>query len=168
MFLGWITDSQLITTRGEIEVTLDAFETSKQTYIISNTWDDSKGQFQEFWVLEYNSKTGLNASIDGKGLFNDKSGLVIYHVNNELQIETENGEEYAGIKYSNTSGNGIPVDLISFADSEHLIYTVGESTSLDIDDDHSNKIPYQITVVSENDGKLTLKIVYQTPTTTEA
>lgn len=164
MILGWITDSKLITTRTEVTVTLDAFETSGDTFIISNNWDDDLGAFQQYWVFSYYTGTGLNAGVSGNGALGSEKGLACYKVNSSLSSEKEDGVDYYFIvnnnsTYTDEDGYGSKDTLIEWVNESNPVYTVGQTVGSD-NDDNGNAMPYTIEVVSENEGKLTVKITY--------
>lgn len=58
---GWLTSSKLITATDTVTLDLNAFENGGDTYIIANNWDATLGCYQEYWVMMYYTKSGINA-----------------------------------------------------------------------------------------------------------
>ena len=162
MELGWVTDSKLITANKETTLTLKKFTETGETYIISNSYDESKGVFQEYWVLQYYSNDGLNVGSDKTnfGLFSN-NGLLIYHVDASISTIQED-DNYYRLLNSNTDETeegGSEDNLIEFVkNGQKIIYSAGDKTISNIVDNNGKKIPYIIEVVSVSDTEITIKI----------
>ena len=162
MELGWVTDSKLITANKETTLTLKKFTETGETYIISNSYDESKGVFQEYWVLQYYSNDGLNVGSDKTnfGLFSN-NGLLIYHVDASISTVQEDNNYYRLVNSNTdeTEEGGSEDNLIEFVkNGQKIIYSAGDKTISNIVDNNGKKIPYIIEVVSVSDTEITIKI----------
>ena len=87
-FLGWLTPQQLI-DKGQY--TLEPLQEANQAYIIAEKTHNLNGSYpspNEFFVLEYRTKTGWDAYLPG-------SGMLVWHI-----------DFLASAWYSNTPNNG--------------------------------------------------------------
>ena len=162
MELGWVTNSKLITANKETTLTLKKFTETGETYIISNSYDESKGVFQEYWVLQYYSNDGLNTGSDNTnfGLFSN-NGLLIYHVDASISTIQEDDNYYRLVNSNTdeTEEGGSEDNLIEFVkNGQKIIYSAGDKTISNIVDNNGKKIPYIIEVVSVSDMEITIKI----------
>lgn len=153
MHYGWIDSTRLITTNSSVTVDLKAFESTGDTIIIANNFDNKKGLYQEYWLITYYNSTGLNKY--PYGLFDE--GVVVYHINAEIDDST--GYEY--FINSNTDASdeeyGSVDNLIEFVkNGNEFIYTVGDKLSSYIKDDNNVKVPYTFKVDSMSQEKVTL------------
>lgn len=146
---GWLTASRLVVTDTSVTLTLDAFSKSGDTVIIANSWDESLGAYQEYYVVVYYTMDGLNG--DGYGYFS-RDGIVVYHVNATLYTETIDGVTYYDVANNNTSPTdeyGTENNLIEFVKSadDNFTYVEGESLPK-VTDDNGNTLCFSFTVVS--------------------
>ena len=157
MHYGWISASKVITATSSVTVDLNAFEETGDTIIIANNYDETKGVYQEYWLICYYNNTGLNES--PYGLF-EETGIVVYHVNATLTSEVYEGETYYYFANSNSDASheyGTVNNLIEFVkNGNDYVYTVGDSLSSTIKDDNNVKVPYTFTVDSIDSTKATL------------
>ena len=157
MHYGWLDSTRLITTSTTVTVDLNAFEETGDTIIIANNYDETKGVYQEYWLICYYNNTGLNES--PYGLFED-AGIVVYHVNATLASEVYEGETYYYFANSNSDASheyGTVNNLIEFVtNGSDYVYTVGDSLSSTVKDDNNVKVPYTFKVDSIDSTKATL------------
>jgi hypothetical protein len=148
---GWITSSKLITTSSSVTLSLNDFETSGETLIVANSWDESLGMFQEYWIIEYYSNNGLNASLPG--LF-DEEGIIIHHINATLSYDSSYG--MYDLAYSNASKSS-KHNLISYVmNGNSYLFQAGDKVSTSTKDDKNKSIPYQISIDSLENGVATI------------
>ena len=144
---GWLTNSRLITTETSTIVTLDDFSKAGDNIIIANNWDNDLGAYQEYYVLMYFNKTGLNEN----STYFDYKGIVMYHVDASLYKSIENNQTYYSIRNNNTyyGENSRPNYLIEFVSSgKKIVYQTNTQSSKDIIDNQGNKISYYFKVNS--------------------
>lgn len=155
---GWVTDSRLIVAENSVTVTLEDFSKNGDSIIIANDWDDELGAYQEYFVLLYYRNVGLNAD----GYFAEE-GIVVYHVNASLYVETQDGETYYDVYNNNTDvsdedGYGTEnnlIELVSQASNDY-VFSAGESLSGSTATDGGEKIAYVFTVDSLTSDNATL------------
>ena len=154
MHYGWLNSSRLITTSSSVTVDLKAFEETGDTIIIANNYDETKGIYQEYWLICYYNNTGLNQS--PYGLFDEK-GIVVYHVNAEL---VEDSDGYLYFENTNTDASheyGTVNNLIEFVSNNYeYVFGVNDTLSASIKDDNNVKVPYTFKVDSITSEKATL------------
>lgn len=155
---GWIDKSRYVDGSGDsVTLNLAPFETDGDTIIVSNNFDVAKGAYQEYWVMMYYSKTGINANSDyvfGKG-------LVIYHVNATLTTAVQNNRTYYVVANNNDlSGQyKTPNRLISLALSRFGNYTLSPSTTFIprlLKDDSNRSFPFNISINTMTDSSLSI------------
>lgn len=154
---GWLTTSRLVVASDKVTLTLNEFTSTGDSIIIANNWDDTLGAFQEYYVLMYYKHTGLN----NDGYYFDQEGIVMYHVNASLYLETEDGEPYYIVYNSNTDASdeyGTYDNLIELCKSStnSYVHVAGSSSSSSLVDDLGNKISYIFSVDSLTDTSATL------------
>lgn len=154
---GWLTTSRLVVASDKVTLTLNEFTSTGDSIIIANNWDDTLGAFQEYYVLMYYKHTGLNSD----GNYFDQEGVVMYHVNASLYLETEDGEPYYIVYNSNTDASdeyGTYDNLIELCKSStnSYVHVAGSSSSSSLVDDLGNKISYIFSVDSLTDTSATL------------
>jgi VCBS repeat-containing protein len=148
---GWLKNSRLVVAEDTVTLTLEDFTKNGDSIIIANNWDEKLGVYQEFYVLMYYRNTGLNGGDYG---YFDQNGIVVYHVNSSLYVETENGENYYYIYNTNTDAsdeeNGTEDNLVEFVLSTdgNYVYLAGDTISAGTTDDNGDKIAYTFTVNS--------------------
>ena len=155
---GWVTDSRLIVAENSVTVTLEDFSKNGDSIIIANDWDDELGAYQEYFVLLYYRNVGLNAD----GYFAEE-GIVVYHVNASLYVETQDGETYYDVYNNNTDvsdedGYGTEnnlIELVSQASNDYM-FSAGERLSGSTATDGGEKIAYVFTVDSLTSDSATL------------
>ncbi len=155
---GWVTSSRLIVAENSVTVTLEDFSKNGDTIIIANDWDDELGAYQEYFVLLYYRNVGLNAD----GYFAEE-GIVVYHVNASLYVETQDGETYYDVYNNNTDvsdedGYGTEnnlIELVSQASNDY-VFSTGERLSGSTATDSGEKIAYVFTVDSLTSDSATL------------
>lgn len=154
---GWLTSSRLIVTDSSVTVTLDAFAKAGDTVIIANNWDEKLGAYQEYYVIMYYTREGLNG--DGNGYFT-RGGVVVYHVNASLYAEDYDGETYYDVYNNNTDASdeyGTADNLIELVKCVADTYTYAEGDTLPtLTDDQGNQLGYTFTVDSLTDESATL------------
>ena len=155
--LGWITTSRLVTTKDSVTLNLKAFSKTGDTIIIANNWDESLGAYQEYYIVVYYTRDGLNGDDNGYFL---RDGIVVYHVNSALFVEEEGGEIYYDIYNNNTSPSddyGTKDNLIEFVKTANdtYTYTVGDRLPA-ITDDFGDDLSYTFTVDSITDEGATI------------
>lgn len=149
---GWLTSSRLVVAEDSLTLTLDSFTKTGDTLIIANNWDETLGAYQEYFVLMYYTHDGLNG--DDFGYFYDE-GIVVYHVNASLYVDTEDGETYYDVYNNNTNpddpdGYGTENDLIELVECANGGYVFGlyDCLSTDTYTDSGEKLAYVFTVNS--------------------
>ncbi len=155
--LGWITSSRLVVTDTTVTLTLSDFQSTGDTIIIANNWDEKLGVYQEYYVIAYYKGEGLNGG-DAGYFYND--GIVVYHVNASLYREEIDGEVYYDVYNSNTSSSsdyGTEDNLIEYVKSSEdtYVYLAGY-TMPEVTDDQGNKLSYTFTVDSITSDTATL------------
>ena len=160
---GWLTSSRLIVAEESVTLSLEAFDKNGDTIIIANNWDDDLGVYQEYYIVVYYTKTGLNGTVDGVeyGYF-ARDGIVVYHVNASLYGEDYgDGTIYYDVYNNNTDdsdSSGTADNLIEYVKSPNdtFTYIEGDSLSSSLKDDMGNKIAYTFTVDSLTADSATL------------
>jgi len=108
MLLGWVSPN-LITTKTSVTIDLEAFQENGEFIILANEWDDSKGMYQEYFIVEYWTPTGLN-EFDSKGEYlYSAPGIRVIHINAELDYNTYNQYYF---KYNNTDTKYKMIELV--------------------------------------------------------
>ena len=108
MLLGWVSPS-LITTNTSVTIDLEAFQENGDFIILANEWDDSKGMYQEYFVVEFWTPTGLN-ELDSKGEYlYSTPGIRVIHINAELGYNTYNQYYF---KYNNSDTKYKMIELV--------------------------------------------------------
>jgi M6 family metalloprotease-like protein len=158
---GWLTNSRLVTTESSITLTLDSFTKSGDSIILANTWDDALGAYQEYYIVVYYRKTGLNGTVNGTeyGYFS-RDGIVVYHVNASLIKDSYDGEVFYDLAYNNTNyidDYGTLNNLIEYVKSEDDTYTyvVGDSLPT-VTNDRGRVLEYTFTVDALNSEYATI------------
>lgn len=146
---GWITTSRLVVTDTSVTLTLEDFSKNGDTIIIANSWDESLGAYQEYYIVVYYTENGLNDPDMGGGYF-ERNGIVVYHVNAELYEEEYDGTTYYDIYNNNTNYSdeyGTKDNLIEFVISSNDTYTyvVGDMLPK-VTDDNGNTLGYTFTI----------------------
>ena len=148
---GWLTTSRLVTTEDSVTLTLGSFTKSGDTIILANTWDDALGAYQEYYIVVYYRKTGLNGTVNGTeyGYF-ARDGIVVYHVNASLLEDNFGGEILYDLANNNTNyldDFGTRNNLIEYVMSKNDTYTyvVGDSLPTVIND-RGRVLEYTFTV----------------------
>lgn len=150
---GWLTSSKLITATDTVTLDLNAFENGGDTYIIANNWDATLGCYQEYWVMMYYTKFGINA----KSNYSFSEGLVLYHVNAQLISYKYNGQTGLDLFTTNDHGEAYytGVNLIELEKLTSSSYTlgVGQTSKSSIYDDNGSKINYTFKLNSMDGSK---------------
>ena len=160
--LGWITSSRLVTTDGQLTLTLESFEETGDTIIIANHWDPLLGAYQEYFIVVYYKNEGLNT---GGGGYFARDGIIVYHINASLYAEEIDGEVYYDVYYNNThpsDPNGTEENLIEYVLSaeEHYTYIAGDSlpaTALDNGD--ALKYTFTVDSIEANSATITFSVL---------
>lgn len=146
---GWLTTSRLVVTDSSVTLTLEDFTKSGDTIIIANSWDESLGAYQEYYIVAYYTSNGLNDNSVGGGYF-ARDGIVVYHVNATLYSEEYDGVTYYDIYNNNTDYSddyGTKDNLIEYVLSENDTYTYVEGDTLPpVKDDSGVTLCYTFTV----------------------
>ncbi len=159
---GWLTSSRLVVTNSSVTLRLEEFSKNGDTIILANNWDEALGAYQEYYVLAYYSNTGLNGEVNGaqNGYFS-REGIVVYHVNASLYVETQDGETYYDIYNNNTDASdeyGTEDNLIEFVKSANdtFTYVAGDFLPTGVKDDSGNALKYGFVVESVGNGVATI------------
>lgn len=150
---GWLTSSNLITATDTVTLDLNAFENGGDTCIIANNWDATLGCYQEYWVMMYYIKSGINA----KSNYSFSEGLVLYHVDAQLISYKYNGQTGLDLFTTNDHGEAYytGVNLIELEKLTSSSYTlgVGQTSKSSIYDDNGSKINYTFKLNSMDGSK---------------
>lgn len=150
---GWLTSSKLITATDTVTLDLNAFENGGDTYIIANNWDATLGCYQEYWVMMYYTKSGINA----KSNYSFSEGLVLYHIDAQLISYKYNGQTGLDLFTTNDHGEAYytGVNLIELEKITSSSYTigVGQTSKSSIHDDNGSKINYTFKLNSMDGSK---------------
>lgn len=148
-----MTSSKLITATDTVTLDLNAFEYGGDTYIIANNWDATLGCYQEYWVMMYYTKSGINA----KSNYSFSEGLVLYHVDAQLISYKYNGQTGLDLFTTNDHGEAYytGVNLIKLEKLTSSSYTlgVGQTSKSSIHDDNGSKINYTFKLNSMDGSK---------------
>lgn len=155
MALGWIKETRLITAESNVTLELGDFGKTGDTIVFGNNFDETKGAFQEYWLVEYYTNSGNNQL---GGLF-DEEGVLVYHIDSTVEYD----REYQGyvLKNNNSSygdGYGTLNNLIEFAKptSSKFVYTAGTQFLSANKDNKNKRTPYSFTVDKIGNGSATL------------
>lgn len=150
---GWLTSSKLITATDTVTLDLNAFENGGDTYIIANNWDATLGCYQEYWVMMYYTKSGINV----KSNYSFSEGLVLYHIDAQLISYKYNGQTGLDLFTTNDHGEAYytGVNLIELEKLTSSSYTlgVGQTSKSSIHDDNGSKINYTFKLNSMDGSK---------------
>ena len=159
---GWLTSSRLVVTNSSVTLSLEDFSKNGDTILLANNWDEALGAYQEYYILAYYTNTGLNGEVNGaqNGYFS-REGIVVYHVNASLCVETVDGETYYDIYNNNTDASdeyGTEDNLIEYVQSatDTLTYTVGDSLPTSVKDDNGDMLKYGFVIESMENGVATI------------
>ena len=155
--LGWLTSSRLVTTDGQVTLTLESFTSTGDTIIIANNWDSSLGAYQEYFIVVYYKSEGLNS---GSGGYFARDGITVYHVNASLYTEEMDGQVYYDVYNNNTDASdsyGTEENLIEYVLSTEGYYTYVAGDSLpETTLDNGDSLIYTFTVDSIDGNSATL------------
>ena len=158
---GWITESRIVVTDGSVTLDLCAFDESGDTIILANNWDAELGAYQEYYVIMYYTRTGLNSGDNGYFFYN---GIVVYHVNASLYKDEYDGEPIYDVHNNNdhpTSEYGTEDNLIELVKNPSgtflngYVFTKGSSLPA-LTDDNGNALGYTFTVDSLSESSATI------------
>lgn len=159
---GWLTSSRLVVTNSSVTLSLEDFSKNGDTIIFANNWDEKLGAYQEYYVIAYYTSSGLNGEVNGvqNGYF-AREGVVVYHVNASLYVETQDGETYYDIYNNNTDASdeyGTEDNLIEYVKSANdtFTYVAGDSLPTNVKDDSGNLLKYGFVVDSLENGVATI------------
>lgn len=155
---GWLTSSRVVVAEESVTLTLEAFAKNGDTIILANNWDPDLGAYQEYYLLCYYTKEGLNAG--SKGAFSSE-GVLAYHINASLYRDVWNGEILYDVNNNNTDPSddyGTEDNLIEFLKSATggYLYKAGDRSPSNVQDDQGNTIAYTFKVDSIADGVATI------------
>ena len=158
---GWLTSSRLIVAEESVTLSLESFAESGDTIIIANNWNDELGAYQEYFIVVYYKNDGLK---NGFGYF-ENEGLVVYHVNASLYVETIEGKTYYDVYNNNTDasdpdGYGTENNLIELVkNGSDYVFEQGDSLSKNTALDSGEKIAYTFTVdaLTEDSATVTFR-----------
>ena len=155
---GWLTSSRVVVAESSVTLTLEAFAKNGDTIILANNWDPTLGAYQEYYILCYYTKAGLNAG--SAGAFT-KEGVVVYHINASLYKDVVGETIYYDVYNNNTDGSdeyGTEDNLIEFMKSAtgNIVYAAGDRSPSNVKDDQGNTIAYTFRVDSIADGVATI------------
>lgn len=150
---GWLSTSRLVTANDSVTLDLNAFENDGDSIIVANNWDETLGCYQEYWVIMYYTKTGINSH----STYAFDEGLVVYHVNAQLIDYTYAGERAIDVYTTNNQDSyyNTGVNLIELVNVSGSGYTlgVGQTSNSNIVDDYGNKIGYTFKLNSMDGSK---------------
>jgi M6 family metalloprotease-like protein len=157
---GWLTTSRLVVAENSVTLTLEDFSKNGDTIIIANNWDAELGAYQEYYVLVYLKNTGLNDADKGAGYF-ARDGVVVYHVNASLYVETEGGETYYDIYNNNNDvsyeDGGTVNNLIEYVKSAGDTFTYIEGDTMPtVKTDGGETLAYNFVVDSITEDAATI------------
>ena len=120
---GWIDETRLVNTDTEITLTMKPYSETGDTVILASNWDDSLGAFQEYFILIFYTPTGLNG---GDDKYHNDYGLVLYHVNAELNYKRYLFDSFYSLANDNNakSAGGSDEDLIEIMPAKRQGLTV--------------------------------------------
>ena len=131
IMLNWTTP--YIADHGSMEIKIKPFESSGDVILVTNKWNNT--YFDEYFLIDYYTPTGLNQGHKGfNGLFSS-SGIRIYHVNSVIDYSVgspQNVDGYFSVfSYNNSDTKN---NLISFveADENNSIRTKGITSNTDL------------------------------------
>lgn len=151
---GWLTKSRLVTTDSSVTLTLEDFSKNGDTIILANDFDPTLGAYQEYYVLMYYKKNGLNAD----GNYFTKEGIVMYHIDSSLYQYTENNQTYYVVSNNNDYGSFYSTAnyLIEYIkNGSEYVYRTGNSSKNIVTNNQENLI-YSFHVDSLNNDSATL------------
>lgn len=165
LLLGWVTP--LVVSGKTTTIELESFEKSGDCVFIFNSWNQTF--FDEYYVIDFYTPTGLNAFSKGyNGLFTT-SGVRIYHVDATLNDPANCFSIFDVTKYNNTDSTHRLISLVE-ADGRSDIDYNGSSEDSDLfqaGDTLTNvnwytgeKAKFSIHVVSIDETKATITITY--------
>ena len=151
----------MIVAEDTVSVSLDSFNQNGDAIIIANNWDATLGAYQEYFIVIYYKNEGLN---EGYGYF-DEEGIIVYHVNASLYVETIDGVTYYDVYNNNTDvndpdGYGTENNLIELVENGNgYVFTQGDSLSANTRLDNGEKIAYTFTVdtITKDSATLTFR-----------
>ncbi len=164
---GWLTTSRLVTTESSVTLTLESFTKNGDSIILANSWDENLGAYQEYYIVVYYRKAGLNGTVNGTdyGYF-ARDGIVVYHVNASLFEDNFDGETLYDLANNNTNyfdEYGTKDNLIEFVMSKDDTYTyvVGDTLPTVIND-RGRVLQYTFTVDALDGDTATLTFTRKT------
>lgn len=90
IMLDWVTP--LVVSGKSTTVTLNSFTETGQVVLVSMDWNNT--YFDEYFLIEFYTPTGLNeAHVGFNGLYTE-SGIRIFHVNAQINPDQSNGEVF--------------------------------------------------------------------------
>lgn len=174
IMMGWTTP--YVASNENFEIKIRPFESSGDVILVTNDWKDSF--FDEYFLIDYYTPTGLNEGHAGYwGLFSI-SGIRIYHVNSVVDPEVgkqKNEDGYFSVfSFNNSDTKNRLISLIEadgnnsiprthFADDDDL-FQVGQVFGGNV---HSNyrfhnkeQINFKIHIVSITPQEATIRIIF--------
>ena len=155
MLLGWIDNPILVELNEKSSTTIKIAPSSKNgdIIIIADNFDEEKGIFQSYFILEYLdfSSTLLNKEYEGF----TTDGIRVYRVNGELTTYTTDNVEYEYLKYDNSYTKFNLID--TFNNSIAPIYPqaiysqnqCAKNTDLYFKGDSENRLHYSYISINE-------------------
>ncbi len=157
MLLGWAANPMLITTQDSVTINLEAFQKSGDFVILANNWDESKGMYQEYFIVEYWTPTGLNEYDSTGDYLYSQAGVRVLHVT--ATLENNNGYDY--FKYDNSytniklitlvPANGRTITSSTTANNAFLYRPNSNATFSGARYNNRSKLGYEFTVNSLGD-----------------
>ncbi len=129
--LGWITPQVIDSSRLDknITITLNSFAQSGKSIIICNGWNNT--YFDEYYIIDFYTPTGLNALEAGySGLFS-QSGVRIYHIDARLKSASDAHGIWEIYRFNNTDTSHKLIKLVE-ADNNNDIERSGEAENDDL------------------------------------
>lgn len=108
MLLGWAANPILITTQNSVTIDLEAFQENGDFVILANNWNESDGMYQEYFIVEYWTPTGLNEYDSSGDYLYSQAGIRVLHVT--ANLANTNGYDY--FKYDNSYSNTKLITLV--------------------------------------------------------
>lgn len=135
MLLGWANQPYVITTKKELQIDLKAFQRNGDFIILSNSWNQNLGMYQEYFILEYYTPDYMQE--------HDKiftvSGIRLLHVN----AKKTGNNSYSRLLYDNSYTKYKLISMICFDTGETLLNNgVADDSHLFTEGDYLKKVYY--------------------------
>lgn len=166
IMLNWVTP--LVVSGKSTTVTIESFSTSGDVILVSTNWNNS--YFDEYFLIELYTPTGLNAAHAGFNGLYDTVGIRIFHVNAELNPDQTNGYLFLNdnsytetklLKPLEADGNN-SIENYGIAENSDLFQAgtvFGKSTNYRLS--NGLVVNFDINIVSIVDNSATIEIIWE-------